>query len=196
MSYHLNRIIFLVLFVSFSLVSCFSLSDLKNEINEEEKLTCLVDGKPFEAVNGQGLFAVDFVRTELVEEETNFLLTVFGGELLEDGAALAVGFRLGGDNLSDLQVGDVFDSWELDENDGAHKGVMGGVEQRPTINSDEHDFRASSNHTGNVSLTITDIDFTNKRISGEFYFTALDDENNMRVEISEGKFENIYWGEE
>jgi hypothetical protein len=196
MSYHLNRIFFLVLFISFSLVSCFSISDLKNEINEEEKLTCLVDGKPFEAVNGHGLFAVDFVRTELVEEETNFLLTVFGGELLDDGAALAVGFRLGGDNLSDLQVGDVFDSWELDENDGAHKGVMGGVEQRPTINSDEHDFRASSNHTGDVSLTITDIDFTNKRISGEFYFTALDDENNVRVEISEGKFENIYWGEE
>jgi hypothetical protein len=147
-------------------------------------------------VNGKGLFAVDFVRTELVEEETNFLLTVFGGELLDDGAALAVGFRLGGDKLADLQEGDTFDSWELDESDGAHKGVMGGVEQRPSVNSEEHDFRASSNHTGDVSLTITAIDHANKKISGEFHFTALDNENNVRVEISEGKFENIYWGEE
>jgi hypothetical protein len=196
MNYHQKSAFFLLLFVSFSLAGCLPFTDFTNDESEQVKVTCLVDGRPFEAVNGKGLFAVDFVRTELVEEETNFLLTVFGGELLDDGAALAVGFRLGGDKLADLQEGDTFDSWELDESDGAHKGVMGGVEQRPSVNSEEHDFRASSNHTGDVSLTITAIDHANKKISGEFHFTALDNENNVRVEISEGKFENIYWGEE
>lgn len=173
---------------------CLSDLELVPEKENQEVLACLIDGKPFEATSGKGLLAVDFIRTELLEDENSFLLTVFGVRMQDNGEALAVGFKLGGKNLQDIQPGDTFTEWLPMENvEGAFEGAQGGVEKRKSATSSENIYQAGSHHTGNISLTITAIDLKAKRISGTYHFTARDIEKDIQLEVTQGSFENIQW---
>lgn len=194
----IKKISFLLSFLCLGLNGCLSSIDVNGDLDElgAERIVCLVDGKPFEAVNGKGLLAVDFVMTELVEGNDNFLLTIYSVELLEEGGALAVGFKLAGKKITDLKAGDTFTTWTaIDTANEVYSGAMGGVEQRTSLQTDEHIFKASSNHTQEMNLTITEIDHVAKQVSGTFRFVALDDENNTKVEVTEGEFLNISWAE-
>ena len=69
---------FFLFFLLLGLGGCLSELDILPDKSDQEKLSCLVDGEPFEATSGKGLLAVDFIRTELQQDENSFLLTVFG----------------------------------------------------------------------------------------------------------------------
>ncbi|MBD8489519.1 hypothetical protein IFO69_12255 [Echinicola sp. CAU 1574] len=187
----------LILFCPLILNGCITSLELKNEeeAGMEERLTCMVDGEPFEAANGQGLLAVDFVMVDMVEKENTFLMTLYAVDLPDEGGARAVGFKLGGIDINDLQVGDTFDDWKLETDSGEYLGVLGAVEERPSVQSEEYTLKASSNHTKEIKLTITEIDYQAKTMSGTFNFKALDDEKNIEVEVSEGSFQNISWAD-
>jgi hypothetical protein len=170
-----------------------SVDILPNKANRET-INCLVDGVPFEATSGKGLLAVDFVKTEMQQDENSFLLTVFGVNMQDNGEALAVGFRLGGRNIGEIQPGDTFTEWvPIEDAEGPFEGAMGGVEKRKSATSEEYIFKAGSNHTGEISLTVTAIDLAERRISGTFQFTAQDVENDILLNVTEGDFENIQW---
>jgi len=192
----IKKIYSLLFIICISLNGCISSIDVKEDLDEvgAEKISCMVNGEPFEAINGKGLLAIDFVMGELLESENSFLITVYSVELLDEGGALAVGFKIGGKNVSDLKVGDTFTTWELLPGSSEdYIGAMGGVEKRSSIQTDEHIFKASSNHTKEISLTITAIDHVAKTMSGAYNFVALDDENNTKVEVTEGIFQNVSW---
>lgn len=170
-----------------------SVDILPNKTNRET-INCLVDGVPFEATSGKGLLAMDFVKTEMQQDENSFLLTVFGVNMQDNGEALAVGFRLGGRNIEDIQPGDTFTEWvPIEDAEGPFEGAMGGVEKRKSATSEEYIFKAGSNQTGEIRLTVTAIDLAEKRISGTFQFTAQDVENDILLDVTEGDFENIQW---
>lgn len=171
-----------------------SLDEILPEKDSSKTLSCLIDGKPFKAAGDQGLLADDFIITEMVEDENSFLLTVFGVNIEDNGEALAVGFMLAGRNLKDIEQGDTFTEWvPLDDVEGVFEGAMGGVEKRKSPTSNDPIYKAGSNHSGKMSLTVSDIDLVGKKISGTFQFSAKDDENNILLEVTQGSFENIDW---
>lgn len=165
--------------------------------SNEGTISCLMNGEPFEVEGGKGLLASEFVKAEMEKSEDYFLLTVYGIRVLEEEGekrGLAVGFKLGGERLMDISQGDTFSKWEaLDEIEGTFEGAMGGVEERKSESADEHLLKASSNHTGKMSMTVTAIDTLDQLISGTFHFTAKDQESGEVIEVTEGAFENIKW---
>ncbi|QDH80532.1 hypothetical protein FKX85_16385 [Echinicola soli] len=195
-----SRQIYLLAILLFACLSgCITSLDTKTDLDmaNAEKVTCEVNGKPFEAVNGEGLLALDFVMADIEKAEGAFVLTVYAVQLSDDGGALAVGFKLGGEQVTDIQTGDTFTTWTpITEGSSHYKGVLGAVEKRPSVNTDEHIFKASSNHTRKVSLTVTEFDPVAKSISGTFHFEALDDENGTEVVVTNGQFQHVQWGDE
>lgn len=184
---------FFVLYL-FSTTSCIPSFDIDLINNSEEKITCKLNGENFAADNNTSV--LDLVKAELVEKDQYFLLTVYGAELLDDGGAKAVGFKLGGQSLEELQAGNTYNSWEeLASSPGDFIGVMGAVEERPSVQSDENIYKASSNHTNKISLEITEINHEAKTFSGIFSFDALDDEKGVSISVTEGVFEDVKWGD-
>lgn len=182
-------------FLLLGLGGCLSDLDILPD-KYQEKLSCLVDGEPFEATSGKGLLAVDFIRTEMQQTEDYFLLTVFGVTIQDGGEALAVGFRLGGSDPEDIQPGNIYTTWvALEDVEGAFEGAMGGVEKRKSVTSNETLFKAGSSPSGEISLTVTAIDLAEKKISGTFQFSAQGEDSDIRIEVTEGTFENIQWQE-
>lgn len=179
--------------LTFSVGACDLIQDFFPEGNKEGKITCRVDGESFEAAGKKNLTAMDFIIAEMQQEGETFLLTVFGVSQYE-GGALAVGFKIAGYKLEDLQPGMTLTDWNYNEDIvGSFDGVMGGVERRASAGSEEALFKASSNHSDQMSLTITAIDLNQNKISGTFFFHAKDKDNGKFLEVTEGKFTNVQW---
>ncbi|WP_215224928.1 hypothetical protein [Echinicola shivajiensis] len=173
--------------------SCIPSFDIDLINNNEEKITCKLNGENFAADNNESV--LDLVKAELVEKDQYFLLTVYGAELLDDGGAKAVGFKIGGLSIEELQAGNTYETWEeLENSPGDFVGVMGAVEERPSVQSDESIYKASSNHTKKIFLEITEVDHEAKTFSGTFSFDALDDVSGVNINVTEGQFENVKWG--
>ncbi|HSF55587.1 MAG TPA: hypothetical protein VLA71_17660 [Algoriphagus sp.] len=191
---HFVKRSFMLILLLGGLGGCLSELDILPDNSKQEKLSCLVNGEPFAATSGKGLLAMDFIRAEMQQTENYFLLTVFGVNILDSGEALAVGFRLGGSNPESIQPGDTFTTWvAMEDMESNFEGAMGGVEKRKSPTSNETIYKAGSNHTGEMSLTVTTIDLAEKKISGTFRFTALDAEVDTLIEVSQGNFENVQW---
>ncbi|UCS92046.1 hypothetical protein KZP23_15125 [Echinicola marina] len=189
-----NSIFSAGLFVFYLLgtTSCIPEFDIDIINNKEEKITCKLDGADFAADNNESM--LDLVKGELIEKEQYFLLTVYGAELQDNGGAKAVGFKIGGSSIEELQAGNVYDSWEeLESSPGNFVGAMGAVEERPSVQSDESIYKAGSNHTKEITLEITAVDHEAQTFSGIFSFEALDDEKGLRISVTEGKFEDVKW---
>lgn len=188
---------FFLFFLLLGLGGCLSELDILPDKSDLEKLSCLVDGEPFEATSGKGLLAVDFIRTDMQQTDDYFLLTVFGVTVQNGGEALAVGFKLGGSDPEDIEPGNTYTAWVAFEDvEGAFEGAMGGVEKRKSVTSNEALFKAGSSPSGEISLTVTAIDLDERKISGTFQFTAHGEEDSdIRIEVTEGIFENIKWEE-
>jgi len=188
--------IFLFSFILCIVNGCISVDDLVADKKNEGTISCMVNGELFEVEGGKGLAASEHLLADMVKEDGSFLLTVFGVKVQEDKKGLAIGFKLGGEKVADVNPGDVFTEWEvLDEVEGTFEGAMGGVEERESVSTPDHLLKASSNHTGEMSLTIDAIDTVEQRISGTFSFTAKDKENGTIMEIKDGVFENVRWEE-
>jgi hypothetical protein len=173
---------------------CDLIQDTFPESDAKGKISCRVNGEAFEAAGNKSIAAMDFVVAEMEREGNTFLLTVVGVSQHDGGGALAVGFKLGGYSLADIQAGTTLTQWNYDESIiGDFEGVMGGVEERASANSDEAKYKASSNHADLMSLTVTEFDTLQKKLSGTFYFKAKDQYNGTEVEVTEGKFSNLKW---
>lgn len=164
------------------------------ESDKKGKITCMVNGKEFEAAGNKSIAAMDFIVAEMQREGSAFHLTVAGVSQHDGGGALAVGFKIGGYSLADVQPGTTLTEWNYDEAIvGDFVGAMGGVEQRESVKSEEAKFKASSNHADLMSLTVTEFDTVQKKLSGTFYFEAKDQYNGAEIEVTEGTFSNIQW---
>lgn len=183
-----------ILLLAFCSFSC--LEDLKfvPETAKDGTITASIDGEPFDVESGQGVFGSEFIVAELEEEKDHFVLTVFGVEIEEDGKAFAMGIKIGGENINEMKAGNVYKEWvPIDGFEEVYSGAMGGVEKRKSVNAKDNIFKAGSNHTGEMEISITEIDFELKKISGTFSFTALDEDKDVRIEVKSGVFQGIEW---
>jgi len=173
---------------------CDLIQDTFPETDEKGKISCKVNGEQFEAAGNKSIAAMDFIAAEMEREGNTFLLTVVGVSQYDGGGALAVGFKLGGHSLADIQPGTTLTEWNYDESIiGDFEGAMGGVEERTSVNSDEAKYKASSNHADLMSLTVTEFDTLQKKLSGTFYFKAKDQYIGTEIEVTEGVFSNVEW---
>ncbi|WP_439488210.1 hypothetical protein [Algoriphagus sp.] len=187
--------IILFFFAMSVFVSCMPIDELFEKDNEG-KISCIINGEPYEVEGGKSILSSEILRSELTRREGHFLLTIYGIKPVEDNKGLAIGFRIGGIDVADLKPDDVFTEWEvLDEEEGNFVGAMGGVEERTSGNTDYHELKASSNHTGDITLTISEIDTVGRLISGTFHFTAKDQISGDVQEVTDGVFEKIKWVE-
>lgn len=185
-----------ILLVLFSLVSCIDINGINIFPNRKDDgvISAILNGDRFEVESGKGILASEFVIAEMENRDDSFLLTIYGIRVKDSGKALAVGFKLGGKSLEDITSGDEFSKWNLIENSEVNfEGAMGAVEMRKSVKSEDHLYQASSNHTGEMELIITDIDVERKLISGRFSFSALDEENGTLIEVENGTFDSIKW---
>ncbi len=188
------QIVLFVLILSV-FVSCMPVDELF-EKDEEGKISCVINGEPFEVEGGKSILSSEILRSELTRSEGHFLLTIYGIRPVEDNKGLAIGFRIGGIDLAELKSEDVFTKWEvLDEDEGTFVGAMGGVEERTSGSSEVHELKASSNHTGDIMLKISEIDTVGQLISGTFNFTAKDQISGEVQKVTDGVFEKIKWVE-
>ncbi|WP_339865442.1 hypothetical protein [uncultured Algoriphagus sp.] len=149
---------------------------------------------PFEAEGGKGFLAKEFLKAELEESEDYYLLTVYGIRVQDDKKALALGFQLAGNDISEITAGSTYSNWVLlDEKAGKFEGAKGAVEMRNSVKSDNSVFKASSFYTGEIKLTITEIDLSKREFSGSFQFSALDSQVDTLFQVTEGNFENVKW---
>lgn len=173
---------------------CDLIQDTFPESDKKGKITCKVNGEEFAAAGNKGLAAMDFIAAEMEREGNSFLLTVVGVTQYDGGGALAVGFKLGGHSLADIQPGTTLTEWNYDESViGNFEGTMGGVEERASVKSEEAKYKASSNHADLMSLTVTEFDTLENKLSGTFYFEAKDQQNGTEIEVTDGVFSNVEW---
>jgi hypothetical protein len=175
---------------------CEIVRDTFPESEKNGKIVCLIDGVKFEAAGNKSIAAMDFIVTEMEKKDDTYLLTVFAISQHKGTGALAVGFKIAGSRLEDLEPGVTLTQWNYNEAIvGSFEGVMGGVEGRTSKDSDDTVFKASSNHADKMSLTVTEIDLSKKSISGTFQFEAKDQETEKFVEVTNGEFRNVQWTE-
>lgn len=190
---------FLIRFCIFSMillvsVSCQDVLDILPLETTDEFISASINDQVFEVEGGKSILDSEFVIAEMVEDQDHFLLTVYGVQVADTKEVTAMGFKLGGKSLDELEVGKEYSEWELIENSEVNfEGVMGAVEKRTSPNSDDHIYKASSNHTGEISFIINEIDIENKTISGEFNYKAKDKDSGTLLEVRNGKFEKIEW---
>lgn len=178
------------------LTGCEIVRDTFPESDKNGKIVCMIDGVKFEAAGNKSIAAMDFIVAEMEQNTDSYLLTVFAISQHKGTGALAVGFKIGGYNLEDLEPGVTLTQWNYNEDIvGSFEGVMGGVEERASKDSDDTVFKASSNHADKMSLTVTEIDLSKKSISGTFQFEAMDQETEKFVEVTSGEFRNVQWTE-
>jgi len=185
-----------ILLVLFGLVSCIDINGVNIFPNRKDDgvISAILNGDQFEVESGKGILASEHVIAEMELRDDSFLLTVYGIRVKDGGKALALGFKIGGKNLEELSSGSEFTEWNLIENSEVNfEGAMGAVEMRNSVKSKDHLYQASSNHTGEMELLITEIDVNKKLISGKFSFSALDDENGTLIEVENGTFDSIKW---
>lgn len=184
--------IFLV--ISWVIYGCDALEEALPIRQDNGSISAMLNGVQFEAEGGGGLLSDEFLRAELEKGDGDFLLTVYGINIEEDNSALAVGFQIAGNQLDEIQAGNTYEEWVLiDEKASLFEGAKGAVEKRNSIGSDDHLFKASTYYTGEMSLTISEIDTLSQQFSGTFSFSALDEENDTLLNVTQGSFENVKW---
>lgn len=194
MLFKTSRIFIYSIFISCGLSSCDAIEEILPDAKDAGTISAMLNGEPFDVEGGKGILASEFLKAELDSSVTDFSLTIYGIRIEDDKKALAMGIQLAGDAIADIQPGDVFTDWVLvDDVSSTFKGAKGAVERRISANSDENVFKASSYNTGEMTLTISDIDLEEQKISGTFKFSALDTENDTLINVTEGKFEQVKW---
>lgn len=186
----------MILFVFFGLTSCIEIDGKRifADKKDEGVISATIDGKAFEVESGSGIFSKEVVIAELEEGADFFLLTVYGVKVRSGGNALAFGFKLGGKNLEDVEINSDYTEWTLiEDSDINFEGAMGAVELRKSVKSEDHIYKASSNHTGIMSLIISEIDLEKRLISGVYNYVARDQNNGTEVEVQDGVFNSIEW---
>lgn len=197
MKFHFYRflVVLFILGVLHVVSGCDLIQDIFPESDKKGKIECMVNGEDFEAAGNQSLAAMDFIIAEMQREQGTFLLTVFGVSQYQGGAR-AVGFKLAGNSLDEIQTDIPMEEWIYNEEIvGYFEGVMGGVEERSSKNEADTLYKASSNHASLMSLTVTAFDTLNQTISGTFQFDAEDQYNGTFVEVRNGEFSNVKWKE-
>ncbi|MBN3582171.1 hypothetical protein JYB64_07210 [Algoriphagus aestuarii] len=177
-----------------AVVSCQEVLDILPANSSEEIISATINDQVFEVEGGKSILDSEFVIAEMVEDQDHFLLTVYGVQVADTKEVTAMGFKLGGKSLAELEIGKEYTSWQLLKNSEVNfEGVMGAVEKRTSPNSDDHIYKASSNHTGEISFIIHELDIENKSISGVFNYKAKDKDKGTVLEVNNGKFEKIEW---
>ncbi|MEB2775764.1 DUF6252 family protein [Algoriphagus sp. D3-2-R+10] len=176
------------------LISCDAIDDIMPDKKDTGVISAMLNGAPFEAEGGKGLLASEFIKAELDFNENNYLLTVYGIRIEDNKTVLAVGFQLAGKDIKEVKAGDTFTEWILiNESTSTFEGAKGAVEKRNSIRSDDNVFKASTYYTGEMSLTISQIDLEEQKISGTFMFSAVDSDNDTLVNVTGGAFEQVQW---
>ena len=173
------------LLLSISIALCFILTncspeEIKDRIEDEFGGT---DGTDFVAkVNGKQFGAsLENVHAYITVTENVYTVAIGAGavEGLTLGKAIAIAFS--GSDYDELNAGSTHNSTEGQYPAGA------GYEEHYTDSNEDYE----TDEVESIYIKVTAIDKSNLTISGEFNFTAIDEDTNTTYTVTDGKFTNI-----
>jgi hypothetical protein len=184
------RLISLLVFTSiFLLLSCAKDSDSNempgDNMDDNGTFSATINGASFPSGDNQA-YGVTF--DSATDYETIFI--DFRAEV-NNGMGELVVLSFSKILTGPIEEGDEFNSVVFDSNDSStYQYVVAGYERKTaqgnsTINS------ASTLKPGEAYVKITKLDKENAKISGEFYFNALDENTNENFEVINGTFTDL-----
>lgn len=175
----------LFLFLTLVLLTGCSSNDDSNDLDylDGAYLTAKVNGQNFVA-EGNSLF--DGVHAQLVEAGPVFAFAIGAASFDGSTNTEAIGIGLGGLDFNVITAGTEYFAQQEDIT------VSGYYSEQ-----DENGTYLSSESELNAYVKITAIDKVNKIVSGEFYFTAIDDDNpNILYNVTDGIFNDVQYTDE
>lgn len=163
-------------FLSFSFTSCEPIEEIKEEIEDGGEFTATINGTTF-SVSG---LLVTGEYSELQAGVTT--LAIAAAKLPLDGITEGFALALVSTDSTGIETGDEFTATSVQMVAGAEYLIQG----------DNQDTKALSTETNVALITVTDIDFDEKLVSGTFSFDAIDkDDPNTVYEIRDGVFTDV-----
>ncbi|MGD1894722.1 MAG: DUF6252 family protein [Cyclobacteriaceae bacterium] len=151
------------------------IADVDENDPEEIFVTAKVNGVEFSA---QG---ETFVNTSSANNSGFFSLAI-GAVDVEQGRAKAIALAIVAIDREEVQVDDTFT--ETDDN-----GFGATAAYEEGVISEEAEIEADK--TQAIAVKITAVDQENQTISGEFSFTAIDEDTNTTITVTDGVFNKV-----
>jgi hypothetical protein len=175
---------FIVLTTLLSFSSCSKDDDKKEDTTEKEKepvaqsktISCKINGAAFSA-------AYPFSTGTLNESGNIYTIALGAVKVSLQGGTTGIALGLHGTDLSSVKAGDVYTASGFP----TVYLAIGGVD----INNGSEEENATSEETGEATITITKIDHTQSIISGTFSFKALDPDTQTLFDVTDGVFTDI-----
>jgi|TARA_R110002096_G_scaffold14584_4_gene50770 hypothetical protein len=168
-------------------------------INPQDNLqtiTAKIDGIDFKASldpNDPKDFEEIVTNQVTFSSGLGFVLAIAGADFsLEDAAVADIRLILIGPELTGLKPGTVINSRGTDSEPPYTSLMAAGGTTKKLLN-EENAYVADTDDFGDIEVIITAFDTTARRMSGTFEFTAIDPDNDVTVNVTEGEFKNISW---
>jgi len=117
-----------------------------------------------------------------IQNETIHSLAIGGAKLPVNGVTEAIALAIVSTDASGINVGDTYTATSTTKIAGAEY----------VFDDNTTDIKALSGNTDVVTITITDIDFDKKLVSGTFTFDGTDDDDpNTIYEVRDGIFKDV-----
>ena len=172
-----SKSIFLILLLACAFMSCQKAEETFNPTPNTNSVTAKVDGEDF-AVSG-----ITVSGTYSINSDGWETLGIASGRTRSDGETDGISLTMISTDSTGIQVGDTYVATSLE--------IRGGCQYFLTDVNGET-LEASSLETDVASITITEIDFATKVVSGTFTFEGADDDfPNVLVKVTEGEFKNV-----
>ena len=147
-------------------------------------MSAKIDGKSFTTKEDDV-----YTLLTLIEKDSSFFLTFANGSLVSmDPIEISVDIR--GENFYELKKGMVFDTQKSGNEEPDNINAL------YTANSVSTPVNSTNEGTRPSKVTITKLDTKKQLISVSFEFEAIDFQTEKVHKITEGKFENMYYGED
>ncbi|GEQ85203.1 hypothetical protein ULMS_07110 [Patiriisocius marinistellae] len=144
------------------------------------QITAKVNGNDFSSLVVEG--AVEARLSLLPINGNQAYVFAIGGADLNGGLPTAIGIAMGDSNFDALVNGKVHQG--INDSNLEEQFALGTYQENDEIN-------ATTENTDNAIVKVTFIDKTNKVISGEFSFTATDEDSGQTFEVTQGRFTNV-----
>ena len=175
-----NSLLCCLLLIVFT--SCNKDDDATTEMGLDGQISARIDGESFTSEAFDGAVEASFSEVDL--GDTKYFVMAIGGADLSSNSLRAVGIAFGGFDFSNVTAGSEFKGISNEEGNPFALGTY-------QLERDIDEINASSENTSSATIRITAINREQRLISGEFSFTATDEETNESYNVTNGVFTNI-----
>ncbi len=167
----------LLLLLGLSFTSCVEIPDILDDPTQTGSITAKINGEDF-SVSGL------LVTANLTESTANIQTLAIGGAKLPlDGITRAIALAIVSTDGNGFQAGQTYTATSTTEAAAGEYSIDDG---------NAIDIKAVSENTDVATITLTDIDFTQKIVSGTFSFDGADkDDLNTIYEVRDGVFKDV-----